>query len=174
MVNVSRSGYLFHSEKFRLKEQEVNYEKSFILSIPMLPIDTGKSTVLRNVYFDTDRSDLRKESFPELDKLVLFMKQNADLTIEISGHTDNTGDKNKNLTLSKDRAKAVTDYLVQSGIDQKRLLSVGWGELKPIAANDTEYNKQLNRRTEYRIVGTKKGMMRISSPPASTKENKTK
>ena len=173
MVNVSRSGYLFYSEKFRMKELEVNYEKSFLLSIPLLPIDTGKSTVLRNVYFDTDRSELRQESFPELDKLVLFMKLNADLTIEISGHTDNTGDKNRNLVLSNDRANAVTEYLVRSGIDKKRLISVGWGELKPIAANDNEFNKQLNRRTEYRIVGTKKGMLKISSPPDSSKEKKS-
>ena len=176
MANVSRPGYLFYSERFRMKEQKTDYDHPFLLNIPLLPIDTGKSTVLKNVYFDVDRAELRAESFPELDKLVLFMRQNADLTIEISGHTDNTGDKAANLLLSKNRAQSVVDYLTKAGLNSKRLLAVGWGEAKPIAPNDSEYNKQLNRRTEYRIIGTKKGMMKTipSSQNQNSKKNEKK
>ena len=173
MANVSKDGYLFYSEKFRMKEVSTDYNKPFLLNIPMLPIDTGKSTVLRNVYFDSDKFDLRNESFPELDKLVKFLTENPDVTIEICGHTDNIGDKSANITLSMNRAKAVRDYLIKSGVNTSRLLAGGYGSTQPIYPNDTEEHRQLNRRTEYRIIGTKNAKMKIT-PPVNQEEKKPK
>jgi outer membrane protein OmpA-like peptidoglycan-associated protein len=171
MANVSLPGYLYYSEKFRMKEIATDFNNPFILKIPMLPIDTGKSVELKNVYFDIDKAELRPESYPELNKLVQFMKDNVDLIIEISGHTDNTGDKKKNVTLSDNRAKAVVDYLVKGGIDAKRLTSVGYGENKPRVPNDTPEHKQMNRRTEYRIIGTKNARIKAKTEtkPANKK-----
>ncbi|MFN5458788.1 MAG: OmpA family protein [Bacteroidota bacterium] len=167
MANVSKDGYLFYSEKFRLKEVSTDFNKPFLLNIPMLPIDTGKSTVLKNVYFDSDKFDLRNESFPELNKLSTFMKDNPEISIEISGHTDNLGDKNANQTLSLNRANAVREYLIKAGVNGDRLIASGYGALKPIYPNDTEQNRQLNRRTEYRIIGTKNAKIRIETPKKS-------
>lgn len=171
MANVSMPGYLFYSEKFRMKEVSTDYNHPFILNIPMLPVDTGKSTILNNVYFDVDKYDLRPESYPELNKLVQFLRNNPDISIEIAGHTDNTGDDKKNLILSDNRAKAVVDYLVKEQIDPKRLRWVGYGETRPRYPNDTDEHKQLNRRTEYRIIGTKNAQIKIApTTPAGTKK----
>ncbi|MEZ5149266.1 MAG: OmpA family protein [Bacteroidales bacterium] len=74
------------------------------------------------------------------------------MKIEISGHTDNVGTPEYNLELSKNRAKAVNDYLVDNGIDQARLLYKGYGESEPIDTNDTETGKANNRRTEFKVI----------------------
>jgi outer membrane protein OmpA-like peptidoglycan-associated protein/tetratricopeptide (TPR) repeat protein len=160
MVNVTKSGYLFYSEKFRMKEVKTDYNNPFVLNIPMLPLDTGKSMVLNNLYFDVDKAELRPESKSELEKLTQFLVNNPKISIEVSGHTDNAGDKKKNLLLSENRAKAVMDYLITNGkIDPKRLRSKGYGETRPRFPNDTEQHKQMNRRTEYKIISTKEGWL---------------
>lgn len=150
-LNVSRSGYLFYSENFSLKESK-DASKPFFADVPLQPIDTGISMQLKNVFFETNKFDLKKESKIELDKLIAFLNTNATLKIELSGHTDNVGDKKANLTLSQNRAKAVFDYLVKGGIVAERLTHKGYGDTKPIAPNDTPENKQKNRRTEFKIT----------------------
>jgi outer membrane protein OmpA-like peptidoglycan-associated protein/Tol biopolymer transport system component len=173
MANVTKDGYLFYSEKFRMKEVSTDFNRPFILNIPMLSLDTGKTTVLKNVYFDSDKFDLKNESFPELQKLYKFLSDNPDVSIEISGHTDNLGDNNANFTLSLNRANAVRDYLIKLGIKQERMLANGYGSVRPLFPNDSEFNRQLNRRTEYRIIGTKNGKIKVS-PPKKTEDKKTK
>jgi outer membrane protein OmpA-like peptidoglycan-associated protein len=81
------------------------------------------------------------------------MNQYPTLKIEISGHTDNVGDAEYNQRLSVARAKAVVDYLISKGIDSSRLSYVGYGFSKPIAPNDTEEGRRLNRRSEFKIIG---------------------
>jgi outer membrane protein OmpA-like peptidoglycan-associated protein len=108
--------------------------------------------VLRNIFFDVDQYVLKDESKIELDKLVSFLKANPSLVIEIGGHTDNTGSKQKNIDLSKNRAKAVLDYLVTQGIAANRLSSKGYADTQPIADNKTESGRKQNRRTEFKIV----------------------
>ncbi|MBC7863632.1 MAG: PD40 domain-containing protein [Bacteroidia bacterium] len=157
MVNVSKPGYLFYSNKFRMKEEKTDFEHPFILNIPMLKLDTGKSIVLENVYFDTDSAVLRPESHPELDKLIQFLNTNPKVSIEISGHTDNTGDKKKNQILSEKRAKAVYQYILsKSDVEPTRMKYKGYGDKFPRRKNDTAQNKQLNRRTEYKVIGIAK------------------
>jgi outer membrane protein OmpA-like peptidoglycan-associated protein len=111
----------------------------------------NKTIVLKNVYFETDKSNLLPASFTELDKLCAFLKKNTEYSITLSGHTDNVGTEEHNLTLSTDRAKSVGAYLVLRGIPDTRIATQGYGSSRPIAANDTDANRQLNRRVEIMI-----------------------
>ncbi len=150
-LNVSRDGYLFYSDNFVLtgiREQA----KPFLKNIPLQPIKVGETVVLKNIFFDTDKFELKPESFAELEKLLGLLQKNPSLKIEISGHTDIRGSEEHNLELSKNRAKAVSDYLVNHGIAQACMTYAGYGFSKPIDSNDTDEGRANNRRTEFRIV----------------------
>jgi len=92
---------------------------------------------------------LKPESFPELDKLIRFLKQNKDLDLSIIGHTDNSGTPEHNLKLSKERAYSVYKYLVNNGVDAKRISYAGKGAKVPMYPNDSKEHKSLNRRVEF-------------------------
>ncbi|HET6990742.1 MAG TPA: OmpA family protein [Bacteroidia bacterium] len=109
-----------------------------------LGITAGKKLVVSNVYFDTDKSILKEESFPILDEIISEMKNQPDLKVEIDGHTDSDGTPEHNLQLSKARANSVADYFVSKGIDSSRISTNGFGSSKPISE---EKNK--NRRVEF-------------------------
>lgn len=151
-LNVSQPGYLFYSENFALKEL-ADKSKPFLMDVPMQPIDTGSVIELKNVFFETAKFDLKPESKAELNKLVAFLSANKTIRGELSGHTDNVGDKKMNQVLSQNRAKAVYDYLVANGIDAKRLTYKGYGDTKPKVKNDSDTNRASNRRTEFKVVG---------------------
>ena len=114
-------------------------------------IEKGKAIVLNNVYFEQSSFTMQKESYPELDRVVLMLKTNLQTKIEIGGYTDNIGDQRLNLALSENRAKVILNYFVSKGIDEDRLLYKGYGGTKSVAPNDSEDNKKKNRRVE--IVG---------------------
>ncbi len=143
-------GYLFHSENFDLPESQT-YQK-VTKDIPLFPIEEGSKIVLKNIFFDFDKSTLKKESFYELGKLVSFMNENPKLNIEISGHTDNKGSEQYNQKLSESRAKSVVDYLINKKIDKNRLKYRGASFNEPIASNNTDDGRQLNRRVEFKII----------------------
>ena len=107
---------------------------------------------LDHVFFATGASVLTQESTKELDIIVDALNKNPKMVVEIDGHTDNVGDKEKNLFLSQARAKAVESYVEKKGVDTKRIESVGFGETKPIGDNNTDAGKQLNRRIEFKIL----------------------
>lgn len=154
LVNVSKEGFLFYSDNFSLKDKVADYNKPFQLQIPLQPIDTGYTIELKNVFFDVNKWDLKPESKAELEKIIAFLKTNSTLKVEFGGHTDNTGDKAFNKTLSANRAKAVFDYVVTKGtIPANRLSYKGYGDTKPKAPNDTQENKAKNRRTELKVLG---------------------
>ncbi len=150
-LNISKNGYLFYSENFALVGNHSQI-KPFIKDLPLKPIQIGESVVLKNIFFETDKYDLKPESKVELDKLLAFLKQNPRMKIEISGHTDNVGNEKYNLTLSENRAKAVFDYLIANGIAKIRLAYKGYGWSVPIETNDTENGRANNRRTEFKVV----------------------
>jgi len=112
----------------------------------------GGNIVLNKVHFDPGSANLRPESFEDLSAVVDLLKNNPDLRIEIQGHTDNQGDSQKNMQLSQERALAVKNYLIKKGIDGNRIDAVGYGDTQPVAANDTEANRQKNRRIEYKVI----------------------
>ncbi|HXB41985.1 MAG TPA: OmpA family protein [Bacteroidia bacterium] len=153
LVNVSREKYLYYSDNFSLKNVVTDFNKPFILEIPLQPIDTGVAIELKNIFFDVDKFDLKPESKAELEKLVSFLKDNPKLRIEISGHTDNDGNKKANQLLSQNRAKAVYDYCVAQGVVAARLIFKGYGDGKPKVPNTSVENKAKNRRTEIKIIG---------------------
>jgi outer membrane protein OmpA-like peptidoglycan-associated protein len=117
-----------------------------------LKYDSPKVYTLKNVFFDTGKTTLKKESYAALDELVEAMKIKPRLVIEIAGHTDNVGSDESNMTLSAGRAEAVRDYLIGHGISGNRVTAKGYGETQPVADNDTESGRQENRRTEVRII----------------------
>lgn len=153
LMNVDKSGYLFYSDNFSLKNSEANYEKPFFVDIPLQPIDTGVSIELKNIFFDVDKFDLKPESKAECEKLVTFLKNNPKIRIEISGHTDSDGNKKANQVLSQNRARAVQDYVIAAGIAATRLTFKGYGDSKPKVPNTSPENKAKNRRTEIKIIG---------------------
>ncbi len=153
LVNVNKEGFLFYSDNFSLKGKVTDFNKPFLLDIPLEPIDTGRIVELKNIFFDVNKSDLKAESIAELKKLQAFLQKNASIKIEISGHTDNSGDKKLNITLSANRAKAVYDYLINTGgIAASRLTYKGFGDSKPKVPNDSAENMAKNRRTEFKVT----------------------
>lgn len=148
--NVNRKGYLFYSDNFFLSEStpDSTYEKN----IPLQPIEANASVVLKNIFFDINQFVLKPASQVELDRIVQLLLENPSVKIEISGHTDNEGKPADNLVLSNNRAKAVTNYLVSKGIAMQRLVSKGYGETKPVANNQTEEGRAVNRRTEMKVI----------------------
>jgi outer membrane protein OmpA-like peptidoglycan-associated protein len=153
MVNVNRPGYLFYSENFLMKNKETDFSKPFVIDIPLEPIDIDGVVELKNIFFDVNKWDLKPDSKAELEKLTQFLTSNPKLKIELGGHTDNSGDKKFNETLSTNRAKAVYDYLVTNGnIDAARLAYKGYAATKPKVPNDSPENKAKNRRTEFKVI----------------------
>ncbi|MFL5773877.1 MAG: OmpA family protein [Flavisolibacter sp.] len=148
--NVNRRGYLFYSDNYSLKGKspDSTYEKN----IPLQPIEANAAVVLRNVFFDINKFDLKIESQVELDKLVQLLKENPTVRIQVEGHTDNVGKATDNLKLSQNRAAAVVKYLVTNGISVARLVPKGFGATHPIADNKTEEGRALNRRTEVKVL----------------------
>lgn len=114
-------------------------------------IELDKSYVFKNVLFEFDRAVLLKSSKEELKKVVNHLEANAMLNIAINGHTDDIGTATYNKELSKKRAAAVAEYLLQSGITKDRILWKGYGGKKPIAKNNSETGRSLNRRVEFVI-----------------------
>ena len=118
----------------------------------MVPIEIGSVVRLNNVFFDFDKWDLRAESHLELKRVVKLLNENPDIIIEMSAHTDSRGSEEYNFTLSNKRARSVMEYILSQGISPNRITSQGYGETKPVVENDTDENRQLNRRVEFTIL----------------------
>jgi outer membrane protein OmpA-like peptidoglycan-associated protein len=148
-ITITKPGYLFHSENFDIPDT-ARYQE-VIRNISLYKPQAGVKIALRNVFFEFDKAVLKSESFLELDRLRKELLEFPNMKIEISGHTDNKGSADYNKKLCKSRAKAVLDYLVKKGISPDRMSFEGYGFDKPIAPNDNEANRQMNRRIEYEI-----------------------
>lgn len=150
-IVVRQEGYLFHSENFDLPAGTAYSE--VVKDVQLKKLDVGVKVVLNNIFFDTGKATLRKESTAELERLQKLLVETPALRLEISGHTDNVGTAATNRELSQRRAKTVVDYLTQKGIAQDRLTFAGYGDTQPVAPNTTKANRQLNRRTEFKVTG---------------------
>jgi outer membrane protein OmpA-like peptidoglycan-associated protein len=149
LLHVQKEGYLYHSEYFEIPVGVVNQEK--ILNIYLKRINVKKSIDFKAL-FNYNSATLTKQSIPALQNLLAFLNTNPDIRGQIEGHTDNIGTEERNAILSENRAKSVYDYLILQGIDKNRLSFMGYGELEPIASNDTPHGRTLNRRTEFKIL----------------------
>jgi len=105
-----------------------------------------------NVFFDTNKSNIKEESIEEVKKIADFLKKYSKIKIQLAGHTDNVGNDNTNKKLSEERAESVKKKLVELGIDAARISTIGYGKTKPITPNDSEEGRSMNRRTELMIV----------------------
>jgi outer membrane protein OmpA-like peptidoglycan-associated protein len=115
-------------------------------------IQEGSSIILQNIFFEFNKTNLLPASFPELDKVVDYMKKNDIDLIEIAGHTDSEGTESYNQKLSEGRAKSVVQYLISKGIPSTHMQAKGYGESKPIDTNLTEEGKAKNRRVEFTLL----------------------
>lgn len=144
---IEKKGYLFKSLTFELTSND----HSFDLPIKLEPIEKDRTEVLQNIFFKTASFELDDKSKIELQKLVTFLKENQQISIEISGHTDDVGHEKDNQELSLKRAQSVMNFLSEAGINVSRLVAKGYGEARPRAPNDTDDNRAANRRIEWQI-----------------------
>lgn len=151
-LTIDKDGYLFYTEFYNMPA--IQRDQPIELFIDLEKIELGNSVVLKNIFFDTDKSDIKDESKQELEKLINFLSENNSIRIEISGHTDNVGDSKHNMVLSENRAKSVCDFLTNNGIEKSRLTYKGFGDTQPIKQNNTDENRAKNRRTEFKIIQT--------------------
>jgi len=149
-LNISKEGYLFYSDNFSLVGHAA--KTSFNISVLLSPIEVGNKVILKNIFFDTNKYDIKSESKAELQKLIEFLTLNKTVRIEVSGYTDDIGNDAANQLLSENRAKSVYQYLVASGVNAARLVYKGYGKTEAIAPNTSDENRSKNRRTEFKII----------------------
>ncbi|TGE26516.1 OmpA family protein [Hymenobacter metallicola] len=118
----------------------------------LVPFAVGSTIKLNNIFFAQSKYYLRENSYPELLRLVRILRDYPTVEIKLEGHTDNQGDPALNLKLSLDRVNEVKKYLVSKGISGHRITTEGFGDKKPIASNEQEDTRKLNRRVEFRIT----------------------
>lgn len=120
--------------------------------IQIARVEESTTITLNNIFFDFDRSTLRSESFPELNRIVSLMNERPSMQVQIAGHTDPIGSEDYNLKLSERRAKAVTKYLVDKGVGADRITTLFFGESQLIDKTNTKVGNRKNRRVEFKIL----------------------
>jgi outer membrane protein OmpA-like peptidoglycan-associated protein len=152
-VSTEMEGYLFNSINFNVPA--FTDLREIDTHIIMVKVEKGSKVVLKNIFFDTGKSDLKQESVSELENIRKLLDGNPNLIVQINGHTDNVGEATYNRALSQKRASSVVDYLVRNGVESNRLAAVGFGEERPLVSNDDELGgREINRRTEIEIIET--------------------
>lgn len=160
LPSLGRYGYTIKKEGYfpisgNLDFSEKLYHHRLEKAMTILTVEEMKAkdlaVPLNNLFFETAKFDIKPESFPELNGLAEWVLDNK-LAIEVSGHTDTVGEAAANLTLSRDRAQAVREYLIGRGLDAARIQAQGYGETKPVASNLTPEGRAQNRRVEIRII----------------------
>ena len=129
-------------------QQQGQWLEEQMISLATQDAERGLVLTLNDMLFDSGRADLKPAANRTVLKLVQFLKMNGQRTVRIEGYSDSDGDVQENLQLSKDRAQAVADTLVDLGVDAKRLQVMGYGDAFPIAENATERGRAQNRRVE--------------------------
>ena len=155
-ITYQSPGHLFYSENMEIAKESNYYE--IFRPVLLDPIVVGSKITLNNIFFDFDKATLRSTSNVELKNLVLLLKANPKMEVEIAGHTDSKGSETYNQKLSEERAQAVVDRLTANGVDQEQMKAKGYGKTMPFTQNknkdgsDDPEGRQLNRRVELKIV----------------------
>jgi len=142
-------GYSFYNSTVDLKSET---EKR-TLDVELKSLKAQTSITLNNITFEKNSADLNEVSFAELTRVVSLIKDNTNLKIEISAHTDDIGTDQYNSKLSERRADSVVKYLVENGVPVERLVAKGYGEKVPVVPNTSEENRAQNRRVQFKIIG---------------------
>jgi len=137
--------YIFYSNT-------VSAKKTKKLSVKLHTLSVGAKIPLYNISFESGKADLNDVCRRELDRIVKLLNDNPTARIEIGAHTDSKGSAQANLVLSQRRAKSVFSYLTNKKIPAKRFVAKGYGEAKPIATNETEEGRAINRRFELLVL----------------------
>ena len=154
---------IFGSSKYQVTAEAEGYMPRTIIVDPKEAVGNiikrnieltslNSTIVLDHLIFELGKAVINSKSYPELDEVVAMMKENTKIVIQLEGHTDNRGDEKKNLELSQQRVDKIKSYLVSKGISQRRIKGKGYGGTRPIATNDSEEARKLNRRVEFRIL----------------------
>ncbi len=152
-IEIVKKNYVLSTAHFRTTGQHSPRSPLYLKkALRPLHFKESQPEILQNLFFESGSSAIRPESYFELDELISYLKEHEHLKIQIIGHTDNVGAPNENLILSVQRASAVVNYLIQGGIPPSRLQYDGRGETQPIAPNDTEAGRAMNRRTEFILI----------------------
>jgi outer membrane protein OmpA-like peptidoglycan-associated protein len=152
MIRATADHFFAQSENLNLDSLVRTGLKVIHKDLYLMPIEVGQIVRLNNVFFDFDKWDLRPESFVELNLVVKMLNENPAIVIELGAHTDSKGSDEYNIKLSHNRAKSCVDYIISKGIDASRVSWKGYGETVPVATNETDEGRQLNRRVEFRIM----------------------
>ena len=147
---VKAPGYVTFFEKVSL--EPFDKEDKIYRNIYLTPIETNQIFTLSNLLFERSKPALLEDSYLALEKLIVILLENPKLKIELAGHTDGMGSQKSKQSLSYRRVERIKDYLMEFGIDRKRIETVGYGGSRPIAPNNNEENRAKNRRVEIRIV----------------------
>ena len=149
-------GHISESQNLDLrtmsKDATVEHKDITLAPIEIARVEPQATIALNNIFFDFEKATLKSESFPELNRLVEFMKEKNTMTVEISGHADATGPDDYNMLLSEWRAKAVANYLIQKSIEKERISITFFGESKPADSNNTKEGRKKNRRVEFKVI----------------------
>jgi len=149
-INVLAKGYMFYGRDILMDTviNQTSIEQTFKLE----PVRIGSSLILENIYFDPGKWELLPPSYAELERVLAFLKLNPRIHIQVSGHTDNTGNRQQKVQLSLNRANAVRDYLEKRGIPSYRMQVKGYGMYRPIADNRSPEGRRRNRRVEFEVI----------------------
>ena len=150
VVTVKKRDYVYVSKYVSRKSKL--YDLPAKVDFKLQPIQVGKTYKLEDIYFATDSAILTRESIDIVESFYEFLNENQNIQIEIQGHTDDVGSIEYNRELSDRRAKTVYDFLIGKGISADRMSFKGYGELNPVADNNTEAGRQKNRRTVFMIT----------------------
>ncbi|WP_424961955.1 OmpA family protein [Ekhidna sp.] len=150
---VKKKGYLYSD--FHFKTDSNTALKPDTINIELIPVEEGETLILKNIYFEVDSHEINRRSQSEIENAYELLRENLGITVEIAGHTDDTGTKSYNQSLSDKRAKAVFDALVAKGIDKDRLVFKGYADSQPLQPNTSKNNRQSNRRIEFRVIRMK-------------------
>ena len=156
LVVGKKYGYYAIADKFLSQSENIDLEnlleyKKESQNLLLVPIESGQSITMNNLFFETKKFTLRNESYLELNRIIKFLEQNPTVKIEISGHTDDVGTDENNLILSEKRALEVYMYLISKSVTKERLTYIGYGENKPKLPNINDLNRSMNRRVEILI-----------------------
>ncbi len=150
-VEITAKNYLFFVKMVYATELPV-VDGNITVNFKLDKVEVGSKMILKNIFFETNSSSLKTESYQEIERVVNMLKNNPSIRLEISGHTDNVGSFNANKKLSESRAKSVVEYIVANGIKRSRLEYKGYGFKKPIADNSTKEGRSKNRRVEFVVI----------------------
>lgn len=148
-ISIEAFGYQPKTDIIKLEDYPLtSISRNYALNM----IKVGSSVTLKNIYFEKASAILLSESMPELNKILQFMIDNPLMAIELSGHTSSEGRDDYNLQLSSDRALSIKRWLIDKGVNENRINTIGYGKTKPVADNSTEDGRKMNRRVELKII----------------------